>query len=43
MLTVARTFGYPRETNFGEVFDVRSVPDAIDLAYTAIWWHRLRI
>lgn len=36
VLEVARTFGYPRETNFGMVFDVRSVPDATDLAYTAM-------
>jgi gamma-butyrobetaine dioxygenase len=36
VLTVARTFGFPRETNFGVLFDVRSVPDAEDLAYTSL-------
>jgi gamma-butyrobetaine dioxygenase len=36
VLQVARTFGFTRETNFGELFDVRSTPDAIDLAYTAL-------
>jgi gamma-butyrobetaine dioxygenase len=36
VLTVARTFGFPRETNFGVLFDVRSTPDAEDLAYTAL-------
>ncbi|MEI9984611.1 MAG: TauD/TfdA family dioxygenase [Aliidongia sp.] len=36
MLTAARRFGFPRETNFGLLFDVRSVPDANDLAYTAL-------
>ncbi len=36
VLKVARTFGFPRETNFGTLFDVRSTPNAIDLAYTAI-------
>ncbi len=36
VLKVARTFGFARETNFGTVFDVRSVPDAIDLAYTSL-------
>ena len=34
--TVASRFGYIRETNFGRVFDVRSVPDANDLAYTSV-------
>jgi gamma-butyrobetaine dioxygenase len=34
--TVASKFGYIRETNFGRVFDVRSVPDANDLAYTSV-------
>ena len=33
---VASTFGYIRDTNFGALFDVRSTPDAIDLAYTAL-------
>jgi gamma-butyrobetaine dioxygenase len=36
VLDVARIFGFPRETNFGVLFDVRSVPDAEDLAYTAL-------
>ena len=36
VLDVARTFGFPRETNFGILFDVRSIPDAEDLAYTAL-------
>jgi gamma-butyrobetaine dioxygenase len=36
VLKVARTFGFPRETNFGVLFDVRSTPDAQDLAYTSL-------
>jgi gamma-butyrobetaine dioxygenase len=36
VLRVANTFGFARETNFGTVFDVRSVPDAVDLAYTPL-------
>ena len=36
ILQVAAAFGYARETNFGELFDVRSTPAAIDLAYTAM-------
>ncbi len=36
VLKVASTFGFTRETNFGTVFDVRSVPHATDLAYTAL-------
>jgi len=36
VLNVAHRFGFTRETNFGVVFDVRSVPNAIDLAYTAL-------
>ncbi len=36
VLKAALVFGFARETNFGTVFDVRSVPDAIDLAYTAV-------
>jgi gamma-butyrobetaine dioxygenase len=36
VLAVARRFGYPRETNFGVMFDVRSVPSATDLAYTSL-------
>ncbi len=36
VLKVAHTFGFARETNFGTVFDVRSVPNATDLAYTPL-------
>jgi gamma-butyrobetaine dioxygenase len=36
ILDVARAFGYPRDTNFGVVFNVRSVPNANDLAYTPL-------
>jgi len=36
VLEVARRFGFPRDTNFGLMFDVRSVPAASDLAYTAL-------
>ncbi len=36
VLEVASRFGFARATNFGTVFDVRSVPDATDLAYTAV-------
>ncbi len=36
LLKVAAAFGYTRDTNFGLLFDVRSVPDANDLAYTSI-------
>jgi gamma-butyrobetaine dioxygenase len=36
ILEVAATFGFTRETNFGAIFEVRSVPAAIDLAYTAL-------
>lgn len=36
ILEVASTFGFTRDTNFGLLFDVRSVPDANDLAYTSI-------
>jgi gamma-butyrobetaine dioxygenase len=36
VLQVAASFGYTRDTNFGAFFDVRSVPDANDLAYTSI-------
>jgi gamma-butyrobetaine dioxygenase len=36
VLEVARCFGFPRETNFGLLFDVRSVPQANDLAYTSL-------
>jgi len=36
VLTVANTFGFTRVTNFGELFDVRSTPNASDLAYTSV-------
>jgi gamma-butyrobetaine dioxygenase len=36
LLTVAENFGFVRETNFGRFFDVRSVPDANDLAYSSL-------
>ena len=36
VIEAARRFGFPRETNFGLLFDVRSVPEASDLAYTAL-------
>jgi len=36
ILQVARRFGYVRETNFGELFEVYSRPRANDLAYTAV-------
>ncbi|MGH8265640.1 MAG: TauD/TfdA family dioxygenase, partial [Steroidobacteraceae bacterium] len=36
VLQVARTFGFTRETNFGALFDVRSTPEASDLAYTSL-------
>ena len=32
----AMLFGFTRETNFGTIFDVRSVPNATDLAYTPV-------
>ncbi|HUI61729.1 MAG TPA: TauD/TfdA family dioxygenase, partial [Steroidobacteraceae bacterium] len=35
-LKVAATFGFTRDTNFGAYFDVRSVPEATDLAYTSV-------
>ncbi|MFL6605231.1 MAG: TauD/TfdA family dioxygenase [Steroidobacteraceae bacterium] len=37
VLQVGSAFGYVRDTNFGAYFDVRSVPDANDLAYTSIF------
>jgi gamma-butyrobetaine dioxygenase len=37
VLKVGSTFGFVRDTNFGAYFDVRSVPDANDLAYTALF------
>ena len=36
VLKVGTQFGFIRETNFGALFNVRSTPDANDLAYTAI-------
>lgn len=33
---VAETFGFVRDTNFGRHFEVRSVPDANDLAYSSL-------
>jgi len=36
ILRVAATFGFTRETNFGALFEVRSTPEACDLAYTAM-------
>jgi gamma-butyrobetaine dioxygenase len=36
VLEVGRRFGFPRETNFGMMFDVRSIPQANDLAYTSL-------
>jgi len=36
VLKVAETFGFTRVTNFGALFDVRSTPEASDLAYTAL-------
>src|SRR5690606_35504658 len=33
---VAETFGFVRDTNFGRLFNVRSVPDANDLAYSSL-------
>lgn len=37
VLQVGSAFGYVRDTNFGTYFDVRSVPDANDLAYTSLF------
>jgi len=36
VLKVGSMFGFARETNFGPLFDVRSTPDATDLAYTNV-------
>lgn len=36
VLKVGSMFGFTRETNFGPLFDVRSTPDATDLAYTNV-------
>ena len=36
VLKVGSMFGFTRETNFGALFDVRSTPEASDLAYTSV-------
>ncbi|HUL17851.1 MAG TPA: TauD/TfdA family dioxygenase [Steroidobacteraceae bacterium] len=36
VLKVGAAFGFTRETNFGPLFDVRSTPNATDLAYTSV-------
>jgi len=36
VLAVAALFGFTRATNFGALFDVRSTPAAVDLAYSAL-------
>jgi gamma-butyrobetaine dioxygenase len=36
VLTVARTFGFVRETNYGELFDVRVEVNASNLAFTGV-------
>ena len=36
VLEAGRRFGFVRDTNFGTLFDVRSVPEASDLAYTNV-------
>jgi gamma-butyrobetaine dioxygenase len=36
VLRAASLFGFVRETNFGPLFDVRSTPNATDLAYTSV-------
>jgi gamma-butyrobetaine dioxygenase len=36
VLPVGAMFGFVRETNFGPLFDVRSTPNATDLAYTSL-------
>jgi gamma-butyrobetaine dioxygenase len=36
VLKVGALFGFVRETNFGPLFDVRSTPNATDLAYTSL-------
>ena len=37
VLTVAGTFGWVRDTNFGKLFNVRSEPKPEDLAYTGLF------
>ncbi|HEX3930331.1 MAG TPA: TauD/TfdA family dioxygenase [Nocardioides sp.] len=34
VLEIARTFGFPRETNYGRLFDVRVEPSPTNLAFT---------
>ncbi|MCU1360051.1 MAG: gamma-butyrobetaine,2-oxoglutarate dioxygenase [Ilumatobacteraceae bacterium] len=36
VLAIAQRFGYVRQTNFGRMFDVQSVPNSNDLAYRTI-------
>jgi gamma-butyrobetaine dioxygenase len=36
VLEVGAQFGFVRETNFGALFNVRSTPEATDLAYTSV-------
>ena len=36
VLRVAELFGFVRETNYGRLFDVRSVVDPVNLAYTGL-------
>ncbi|MGK4580536.1 2-trimethylaminoethylphosphonate dioxygenase [Kitasatospora sp. HPMI-4] len=36
VLQVARSFGYVRETNYGDLFDVRVEPDPNNLAFTSV-------
>ena len=36
VLKVGAQFGFVRETNFGALFNVRSTPEATDLAYTSV-------
>lgn len=36
LFNVAESFGFVRDTNFGRFFDVRSKPDANDLAYSSL-------
>jgi len=37
VMDVAAAFGYARDTNFGKLFDVRSIPNPDDLANTGIF------
>ncbi len=36
LFQVAESFGFVRDTNFGRLFNVRSIPDANDLAYSSL-------